>query len=140
MPVDQIRKGWCKATEFRKDLIPKEYLFQGGADAMEASNRSFALEGNFDGSTTRQVALVGVYEECKGTKGSFVMILDLPTSGKPRIRLLEAMRTEHQFSALSLGEDKTISVWSCMDCDDFANLKWNSKRKRFVWLPRPAAD
>ena len=48
IPVGQIRKGWCKATEFRKELIPREFLFAGGEDAMEASQRSFAIEGQFD--------------------------------------------------------------------------------------------
>src|SRR5277367_2005203 len=37
IPVNQIRKSRCKATEFRKDLIPKELLVEGGVDAMEAS-------------------------------------------------------------------------------------------------------
>lgn len=140
IPVGQIRKGWCKATEFRKELIPREFLFAGGEDAMEASQRSFAIEGQFDGSKTRQVALVGVYEECKGPRGRFVMILDLPTVGKPRIRLLGAFKTPHQYSALSLDDDQTITVWSCMDCDDFTMLKWDRKRQKFVWRPPPTYD
>ena len=140
IPVSQIRKGWCKATEFRKDLIPRQLLFEGGADAMEASRQSFAIEGNFDGSPMKQVALVGVYEDCKGARGRFVMILDLPAGGKPSIRLLEAVKTPHQYTALSLQDDKTIVVWSCMDCDDFAKLKWDRKRHKFAWLHPPSSD
>ena len=75
IPVNQIRKNWCKATEFRKDLIPKEILFEEGVDEMEASKLSFALEGHFDGSANTQTALVGVYQECSGQKGRFIMIL-----------------------------------------------------------------
>src|ERR1700760_2618028 len=41
IPVNQIRKSWCKATEFRKDLIPKEILLAEGVDEMEASKLSF---------------------------------------------------------------------------------------------------
>src|SRR5215475_6743516 len=75
LPVSQIRKSWCKATEFRKDLIPRELLFEGGVDAMEASKLSFAIEGHFDGTAAKQVALVGVYEECSGQKGRFILVL-----------------------------------------------------------------
>ena len=140
IPAGQIRKGWCKATEFRKDLIPSKFLFEGGGDAMEASKQSFAIEGNFDGSTMKQVALVGVYEDCKGARGRFLMILDLPTGGKPSIRLLDAVKTPHQYAALSLQDDNTIIAWTCIDCDNFAKLKWNSKRHKFVWLPSPSYD
>ncbi|UFZ03987.1 hypothetical protein LQG66_33135 [Bradyrhizobium ontarionense] len=140
IPAGQIRKGWCKATEFRKDLIPSKFLFEGGGDAMEASKQSFAVEGNFDGSSTRQLALVGVYEDCKGARGRFFMILDLPTVGKPRIRLLDAFQMPHQYTALSLDDDKTITLWACMDCDNFAKLKWDRKRHKFVWLSPPNSD
>jgi hypothetical protein len=75
IPVKQIRKNWCKATEFRKDLIPKEILLEEGVDEMEVSKLSFALEGHFDGSANTQTALVGFYQECSGQKGRFIMIL-----------------------------------------------------------------
>ena len=61
IPASQIRKTWCKATEFRKDLIPKELLVENNADGMAQAGLSFALEGHFDGSAANQVALVGVY-------------------------------------------------------------------------------
>ena len=52
IPANQIRKSWCKATEFRKDLIPKELLFENGADVMKGADMSFAIEGRFDGAAT----------------------------------------------------------------------------------------
>jgi hypothetical protein len=139
IPVNKIRKSWCKATEFRKDLFPRELMFdEDGSDAMEGL--SFALEGNFDGSATKQVALVGVYEECTGQKGRFFMILDQPAGGKPKVRLLDAVQTPHQFGALSIHDDKTIIVWACMQCDNLAKLRWDRKRHRFIWLPPPAEE
>ena len=66
IPVARIRPGWCKANEFRKDLFPAEE-----AKSFEGSGLSFALDGFFDGSTTRQTALVGVCETCKGEHGVF---------------------------------------------------------------------
>jgi hypothetical protein len=136
IPVNKIRKSWCKATEFQRDLFPKEVVFdERGGDAMEGY--SFALEGSFDGTTTKQVALVGVYEECTGLRGRFFMILDQPLNGKPKVRLLNAVETPHQFGALSVEADKTIFYWSCMECDAVARLKWDRKRHKFMWLPDP---
>ncbi|MEY9193668.1 hypothetical protein ABH991_007096 [Bradyrhizobium ottawaense] len=54
IPANQIRKSWCKATEFRKDLIPKELMFENGTDAMKGAGMSFTIEGRFDGGATKQ--------------------------------------------------------------------------------------
>jgi hypothetical protein len=137
IPASEIRKSWCKATEFRKDLIPRELLFEGGTDAMAAANMSFAIEGRFDGTATKQVALVGVFEECSGQKGRFILILDQPADGKPKIRFLNAVRTDRQFGALRKGDGNSIVAWACMDCDTFSVLKWDRKKRKFDWLPAP---
>jgi hypothetical protein len=133
IPVGQIRKGWCKATEFRKDLLPRELVIdESGKDAFEGY--SFALEGSFDGSATRQVALVGVYEECSGQRGRFFMILDLPKVGAPRMRFLDTFQTQNQFGMLELMDGKTVLLWPCMACDNYAKLEWDRKRRKFKWL------
>jgi len=138
IPVSQIRKNWCKATEFRKDLIPKELLFENGRNEMEAGDRFFALEGSFDGSATKQAALTGVYQECAGQKGSFVLILDQPiNTRKPRIRFISTSETNRQFLALEKEKDNRIVVWTCMECDAFSVLKWDRKKRKFGWLPQP---
>jgi hypothetical protein len=98
---------------------------------------SFAVEGRFDGSAVRQVALVGVYEECAGKKGSFVLILDQPANGRARVRFLDAVQTAHQFGALQKGQGNTIVVWSCMECDGRAVLRWDRKRRKFDWVSGP---
>ena len=140
IPANQIRKNWCKATEFRKDLIPKELLLEGGVDAMDEAKMSFAIEGRFDGTTTRQVALVGVFQECTGQKGRFVLILDQLADAKPKIRFVNAVRTDHQFGALQKGQDNTIVAWSCMECDGSSVLKWDRKKRKFEWLPSSAEE
>ncbi|SDO94644.1 hypothetical protein SAMN05444050_5414 [Afipia sp. GAS231] len=139
IPVNQIRRNWCKATEFRKDLIPKELLVVNGTDQMEEAKLSFALQGHFDGSATTQVALVGVYQECSGQKGRFVLIIDQPANanGKAKIRFVSALPTGHQFGVLSQGEDNAIAAWGCMECDDRSVLKWDRKKRKFDWLREP---
>lgn len=137
IPVNQIRKNWCKATEFRKELIPRELLFADNVDAMEAAKLSFAMEGHFDGSAANQIALVGVYQECSAKKGTFVLILDQPADGNSKIRFVSATPTAHQFGALGKGEGNTIVVWGCMECDGRSVLKWDRKKRKFDWLPDP---
>jgi hypothetical protein len=141
IPVSQIRKNWCKATEFRKDLIPRRLLVdERGVDAMHAAEMSFAVEGRFDGSTVKQVALAGVYEECAGKKGRFTLILDQPADGKAKIRFVSAVPTDHQFGALQKAKDNTIVVWSCMECDGGSSLRWDRKKRKFDWLPEPDGE
>ncbi|MDN4988032.1 hypothetical protein QY049_33220 [Bradyrhizobium sp. WYCCWR 13022] len=136
IPANQIRKSWCKATEFRKDLIPRELLFDGNTDAMAAVNMSFAIEGHFDGTTTKQVALVGVFQECAGAKGRFVLIIDQPAGGKPKIRFVSAVRTDRQFGALQKGKDGALVTSACMECDEGSVLKWDRKKRQFDWVPQ----
>jgi hypothetical protein len=138
IPVNQIRKNWCKATEFRKDLFPRQLLFDGNVDVMEAAKMSFAVEGHFDGTAADQVALVGVYQECAGKKGTFVLILDPLADRKSKIRFVSAKPTDHQFGALEKGEGNTIVAWSCMECDGRSVLKWDRKKRKFGWLPDPS--
>ncbi|WP_235884992.1 hypothetical protein [Bradyrhizobium frederickii] len=136
IPANQIRKSWCKATEFRKDLIPKELLFESGADAMKGAGMSFAIEGRFDGAATRQIAVVGVFQECAGPKGRFMLVLDQPDGGKPKIRFLDAVRTNRQFGALSKDKGGKPVLWECMECDGYSVLKWDRKKNRFGWEPQ----
>jgi hypothetical protein len=140
IPVGQIKSSWCKATEFRRDLIAKALLDQDGVDGMTAYKLSFAVEGRFDGSATRQVALVGVYQECSGQKGRFLLILDQPAKGQsPKVRFVDAERTAHQFGALSVAGN-SIVLSSCMECDIGGILKWNAQKRRFAWVPTKGDD
>jgi hypothetical protein len=136
IPANKLGKGWCKATELRKDLLPKEIVIdQNGGDSMEGL--SFALEGNFDGSASKQIALVGVYEECGGKTGHFFMILDQPAVGRPKVRFLSSARNPHAFAALTVDGKRIIILW-CLECDNYSMLEWDRKRRKFVWIPIPA--
>lgn len=137
IPANQIRKNWCKATEFRTDLIPRELLFENGADAMKGAGMSFAIEGRFDGAATRQIAVVGVFQECAGPKGRFMLILDQPDREKPKVRFVDAIRTNRQFAALSKDKGGKLVLWGCMECDGYSVLKWDRKKNRFGWEPAP---
>jgi hypothetical protein len=56
IPAAKIRAGWCQVNELRRDMFPEDLALYFG------ENKSpFAVDGVFDGSKTRQTAMVGVY-------------------------------------------------------------------------------
>jgi hypothetical protein len=131
IPVAQIRKGWCKATEYTLDLMPKkEMAEEGSEEMMKEAGLSFVVEGNFDRSKTRQVALVGAYQTCSGQKGSFLLVID---EGTKKIRFVDATPGKTQFAVLAARQD-SIMLAHCMECDGGETLRWNARKKAFAWV------
>lgn len=126
IPVREISKNWCKASEFRREMFPRELDFN--------DDLSFAIDGFFDGSKIKQTAVVGAYETCDGTRGSFLLILNSPRQGPPTIRFVHEMPTDHQFGILRAGPNSSIESWHCMSCDSGSRLKWDRSKRRFVWV------
>jgi hypothetical protein len=129
IPVAQIRRNWCKATEYTRDLIPKELLEESGSDTMKETGLSFSVTGNFDRSKTRQVALVGVYQTCGGLKGSFLLVIDEDTK---KVRFVNASASKTQFAVLAADKNDIVILY-CMECDVGGRLRWNAKQKKFAW-------
>jgi hypothetical protein len=129
IPVKSIRPDWCKATEFSRELFPPELLVENGTDLLAEAELSFSVEGSFDGSGTKQIALVGVYETCAGGKGRFLLILD---AGTRKVRFLEAQAAKDRFSALRAIGPSEIMVMYCLECDVGSTVRWDRARKRFV--------
>jgi hypothetical protein len=130
LPVAKIRSNWCKATEFRKDLFPPDL-----AAYFPEKESPFAVDGFFDDSKTKQTALVGVYETCKGERGAFFLILTMPQSKPPVVRFLVELPGERQFAIVDTVDASTIAVFHCMECDHMSKYRWNKKKKRFALLP-----
>src|SRR5262249_16634754 len=125
-----IRKTWCKATEFRNNLFPPE----AASDLKHTSGLSFSVEGSFDGSKTRQTALIGVYETCAGKRGSFLLVLAHPRSNSSTIRFVHEM-PDQEFGMLAALPDSTIQVFHCLECDNTTKFKWDRSTKHFRQLP-----
>jgi hypothetical protein len=130
LPVSRIRANWCKANEFRKDLFPQDL-----AQSFDGSELSFAVDGFFDGSKTKQTALTGVYETCKGERGAFLLVLALPRDKPPVVRLLREIPGEHEFAMVAAVDASTVAFFHCMECDNVSKFKWDRAKKRFVLLP-----
>lgn len=132
IPVARISRGWCKASEITRDAMPEKLLVEDGTDMMKLTGFTFSVEGDFDWSGAPQVALVGVYETCRGERGAFLLIVD---KGSQRVRFLDTRKTAHQFAALK-ADGGTIHVTYCLECDVGAALRWNRSKKAFAWARR----
>ena len=137
IPVGKIRRNWCKATEYKRELFPKSLLVENGTDLMAYSHQSFSLTGSFDHSGAKQVALVGVYQTCGGEKGSFLLIID---EGTRKVRFVDAIPRKTQYAALALAPRNTIALFHCMECEDSGLLRWNPKKKTFAWVQNRRTD
>jgi hypothetical protein len=134
IPVGRLRAGWCKATEFRKDLFPPEL-----ASDIETNKVSFSVDGDFDGSKVGQTALIGAYETCRGEHGSFLLVLARPRGKPPVARFVHAFQ-QLQFGVVVAAGDSTIEVFHCMECDHATRFKWDRVKKRFVRFKLPDED
>jgi len=134
IPVGQLRASWCKASEFRKELFPPEL-----ASNIATNRASFSVDRDFDGSHVEQTALIGVYETCRGARGSFLLVVARPPGKPPAIRFLHEIPSL-QFGVVAVSADSTISVFHCMECDHVTRFKWDIARKRFVRLKPPDED
>jgi hypothetical protein len=131
IPVAKIRKDWCKATEFTFDNIPRKLLDEDESEkTMKQYGRSFAVEGNFDRSKTRQTAVVGVYQSCRGQRGSFLLVIDRDTK---KIRFVDASPSDAQFAVLA-ADKGDIVINYCLECGVGGVLRWNAKKKTFGWI------
>jgi hypothetical protein len=130
IPAGRIHRGWCKVNEVRKELFPADL-----AQSFEGEGSPFAVDGFFDGSKTRQTALVGVYETCKGARGAFLLIVAWPKGKPPMIRHVVEPPDERQFAVVFASNDGTVALQHCLECDHVSQYRWNKSRKRFVLLP-----
>ena len=128
IPVQKIRKNWCKASEFRRELFPQDLQ-------EDLKSVDFAVDGFFDGSKTKQTALVGAYETCAGEGGEFFLIIDWPRRGTPTIRFIKTGPTDHPFATVRAKPDRSIVVWYCMSCDFGTQYKWDQSKRTFVVVP-----
>jgi hypothetical protein len=104
-------------------------LIENGTDLLAEAGLSFSIEGSFDRSGTKQIALVGVYETCRGQEGRFFLILDADTR---KVRFLDAQAAKQRFSAIAAQGRSTIVIMYCLECDVSSTVRWDRARQRFV--------
>jgi hypothetical protein len=109
IPVKSIRASWCKATEYTKALFADDLKDDNGKNGLDEAGLAFSLEGAFDGTGTKEIVVVGVYETCRGKKGGFTLILD---SNTRKIRFVDGEDALEPFAALRKESDSAIRVVS----------------------------
>jgi hypothetical protein len=132
IPVKSIKPNWCRADEFTPDNMKDLLAMEQAGQTMKEAGLSFAVEGNFDRTKVKQVALVGVYQECGGKKGSFLLVVD---AGTTKVRYVDAMPGEEQFAAVGAHKNDIVFT-SCLECDGGVTMRWNAKRKIFAAVPQ----
>lgn len=133
--VQQLDPSWHLVSELSKEAIPKELLYEGGKDSMNASRLSFLRSGDFNHDGVEDLAVIGVYQDNEDKRGSFILIL---TKGRPDGKLHKSF-LEHlgkpSFAALS--EKDPMEVWFCMDCNYGVYVLWDKVKGEYKIGPFP---
>jgi hypothetical protein len=132
IPVQQLDPSWHLVSELSKEAIPKELLYQGGTDIMKASRLSFSRSGDFNHDGAEDWAIIGVYQDNKEKRGSFILILTKGQDGKLQKSFLHHLG-KPAFAALS--EKDPMEVLFCMDCNYGVYLLWDKGKREYKIEP-----
>lgn len=127
IPIQNIDSSWRLASEFQK---LDSALIKGGRDIMKEYGLSFLLQEDFNRDGFEDLVTVGVYEDNKGVRGNFVLVLSKDIKGIWGKAFLAAWPVKPHF--LGLVEKKgRIEVWYCIDCDNGGELVWDNRAKTY---------
>ncbi len=132
IPVRQLNPSWCLASELTEEAIPKEVLYETGSDIIKESGLSFARSGDFNHDGAEDLALIGVYQDKEGKRGSFVLILTMDPSGRGQKSFLKQLG-KPAFAALS--NNDPMEVFFCMECDHGVYLLWDKAKGEYIIKP-----
>ena len=139
IPVAQLDPEWSRASMLGRQALPPEALSQPGL--LPDSTINFVQDGDFNDDDVADRAIVGVYETRTGTRGSFLLIL---TRSRGQWQRSFLHKSESKPGFLVLQHDTAgITVWSCMECDSYAQLRWDGKAYQLIeeaCCDDPAAD
>ena len=134
IPVKEIHKAWRRASELKKQCLPRHLLYEDGADLMDQSQIAFSVAGDFNHDSRTKEALVGVYETDSGERGTFLLILSRSDSGSWHKVFLDEIPDGPGFSGLHW-DGENLFWLHCMKCDASRYLVWDKNKKRYVWIP-----
>ena len=126
IPIRRLSSEWCFANEFTPKLIPSEYMREVSPEL------SFSVESRF-GHGRMKTALVGAFETCAHQKGLFLLIIERHR-GTSIVRYLKAFPVQQSLAALRITPDDTLELWWCSHCDNYEELAWDKKHKRYDWV------
>lgn len=126
---------WCFAnTLTRKSFTSPDQSLRAEIDeTMWDENLSgFQASGAFTGQG-QQDAVVGIFEDCNGLQGNFILITD--RSQPKKIVYLKFSVNSPAFVWIKKSKvgDSLILV-DCLGCGSWSELSYDVKRKRFYWI------
>ncbi len=125
---------WCYANALtRKSFTSIEKSIRSEIDETMWGEEfhGFQASGVFTGRG-KQDAIVGIFEDCYGRQGSFLLITD--RSQPKKIVLIKEMRGFTTFLKLKKSKvGDSLILNSCLSCGELSELSYDVKRKRFYW-------
>lgn len=123
LPVNLIDSSWSKATVLTRDLMPSRAGDDPSALA-SATTFGFCFDGDFNRDGKKDRAAVGVYQTRSGEQGRFLLILTETGPDRWQKTFLHTFPGDPGFSLLSLERGGGLGWWTCMACDNWAELAW----------------
>ncbi|MBI4738103.1 hypothetical protein HY772_00805, partial [Candidatus Woesearchaeota archaeon] len=129
IPLQQLDSSWTLASELTKEAIPKELLYENGSDIMKENGVSFTRSDDLNHDGVDDLALIGVYQDEAGKRGSFILILTKDQTGNWGESFLEKLG-KPTFAALS--KKDPMEIWFCMYCDFGVDVLWDKEKGKYV--------
>ncbi|MDA8125287.1 MAG: hypothetical protein M0009_08885 [Deltaproteobacteria bacterium] len=135
IPLSQIDPSWKFASELKK---PRKVIAHIGRDIMKEYGIAFSRQGDFNKDGREDLVTVGVYENKKGNRGSFILVLSKDSKSRWRkVSVIASLEKPH-FQAVAEKNGK-IEIWGCIDCDWVNWLVWDKKSKSYS-LEKPLEE
>jgi hypothetical protein len=98
----------------------------------------FCFDGDFNRDGRRDRAAVGVYQTHAGEQGRFLVVLTETSPDRWHKTFLRTVPGSPGFGLLSLERSGGLGWWSCMECDNWAELVWVDTA--YILKPHPGGD
>jgi hypothetical protein len=137
IPVDRVNREWIRATALESSM-----LTSAQRDDLSRRNRHFVANGDFNDDSRADRALVGVYENKQGKRGSFVAVFTQRDDRSWQAVYSEVGDEPGQFSVLHQSADKPFHVfWSpCLDCAAPTSVTWSGINFFLQYVDEPRAN
>lgn len=129
IPLQQLDSSWRLASELTKEAIPRELLYEAGSDIMKESEVSFFRSDDLNHDGVEDLAIIGVFQDEAGKRGSFILILTKDQTGNWHKSFLENLG-KPTFAALS--QKDPMEIWFCMDCDFGVEVLWDKEKGEYA--------
>lgn len=122
VPVDRVNREWVRATALESSALSAAQR----AD-VTSRNRQFVVNSDFNADGRPDRALVGVYQDKQGKRGSFVAVFTLRDDRAWQPVFSEVGDEPGHFSVLHSVPDHFSRVYwdQCLDCKASAAVTWS---------------